>query len=225
VTRVLVLTAVDLEARGLARHLGLARVASSAWPLFAAGSVELAAVGVRAGELPARAAMFRAPDLVISAGACGALSPSLVEGELVVPEAVAGPDGARMATSTVAGLPRRGTLLSVEAVVESAAAKARLWMETGALAVDMESAAILAWARARGVAALAVRGVSDTAARGVPADLAAVVADDGRIRPMRAMAAALARPRAIADAMALRTGTEAALRTVAQALATVTRTV
>ena len=223
-TRVLVLTAVDLEARGLARHLGLDRVARSGWPHFASGSVELAAVGLRAGELQARAASFRLPDLVISAGACGALSPSLVEGELVVPEAVAGPDGARAATTMVAGLPRRGTLLSVDAVVESAAAKARLWMETGALAVDMESAPILAWARARGIAALAVRGVSDTAARGVPADLAAVVADDGRVRPMRAMAAVLGRPRAIADALALRTGTEAALRTVAQALATVTRT-
>ena len=70
-TRVLVLTAVDLEARGLARHLGLERVARSGWPHFASGWVELAAVGLRARELQARAATFRPPDLVISAGACG----------------------------------------------------------------------------------------------------------------------------------------------------------
>jgi adenosylhomocysteine nucleosidase len=223
VTRVLVLTAVDLEARGLARHLGLARVSGSAWPHFAGGSLELVAVGLRAAELPARETRWRTPDLVVSAGACGALAPTLKEGDLVVPETVVTPRGAATPTATVAGLARRGTLLTVDAVVTTAATKARLWLDTGALAVDMESAPIMAWARDRQVPALAVRGVSDTAARGVPADLAAVVADDGRVHPMRAMTAALARPRAIADAMALRSGTSLALKSVAQALAAIAR--
>jgi len=224
VTRVLVLTAVDLEARGLARHLGLDRVPGSDWPHFRSSSVEIAAVGLRAAQLASRSARWRAADLIVSAGACGALAPALAEGELIVPEAVVTAGGLRLATAAVTALARRGTLLTVDAVLESAAAKARLWMETGALAVDMESAIILSWAVARGVPALAVRAVSDTAARGVPADLAAVVAEDGRVRPMRAMTAALARPRAIADAMALRTGTQAALKTVSQALATLART-
>jgi adenosylhomocysteine nucleosidase len=224
VSRVLVLTAVDLEARGLARHLGLDRVPGSDWPHFRSGSVEIAAVGLRAAHLAARSARWRPADLVVSAGACGALAPALTEGELVVPEAVVTAGGPRLATATVTALARRGTLVTVDAVLESAAAKARLWLETGALAVDMESAAILSWAAALGVPALAIRAVSDTAARGVPPDLAAVVADDGRVRPMRAMTAALARPRAIADAMALRSGTQAALRSVSRALAILART-
>jgi adenosylhomocysteine nucleosidase len=223
VTRVLVLTAVDLEARGLARHLGLPRVLGSEWLCFGGGSLVLAAVGLRASQLSARVAARRMPDLVISAGACGALAPALEEGDLVVPEAVVAVGGERMSSAPVAGLVRRGTLLTVDAAVATAAAKARLWMETGALAVDMESAVIFAWARERGVPALAVRAVSDTATRGVPPDLAAVVAADGRVHPMRAMTAALARPRAIADAIALRTGTTAALKTVAQTLATIMR--
>jgi len=109
-------------------------------------------------------------------------------------------------------------------VLEDAAAKSRCWLQTGALAVDMESAAILDWAAAHALPGLVIRGVSDPAARGVPADLARVVQDDGRVRPMRAVTAMLARPRALADAVALRAGTTAALRTVAAALGTLART-
>ena len=155
-TRVLVLTALDLEARGLARHLGLAPVPGARLPHFAGGTLELAAVGLRAARLAA--------------------------------------DGA---------------LLTVGDVVESAAQKARLWMETGALAVDMESAPILAWARERGVPAAVVRAVSDDAERGIPAALAAAVGDDGRVRPLRAVSAALSRATAFGDLLELRAGTEA----------------
>jgi adenosylhomocysteine nucleosidase len=221
VTRLLVLTAVDLEARELARQLGLAPVAGSAWPHFAGGAIEVVAVGVRAPHLAARLAAA-APTLVVSAGACGALAPELAVGALVVPETVLAPDGRRQATAAAGGLRRHGTLATVERVLEDAAAKSRLWLETGALAVDMESAPILAWAAARGVPASVVRGVSDPADRGVPADLVRVVQDD-RVHPMRAVSAVLARPRALADAMALRSGTTAALKTVASALATLTR--
>ena len=72
----------------------------------------------------------------------------------------------------------RAPLVSVARVITSGADKARVWMETGAIACDMESATIAAWARARGLAAAVVRGVSDTADHGVPADLAAAVGED-----------------------------------------------
>ena len=68
------------------------------------------------------------------------------------------------------------------------------------------------------------RGVSDAAGRGVPADLARVVQDDGRVSPLRAVSAVLARPGALADAVALRAGTAAAIKTVAVALARLQRT-
>jgi adenosylhomocysteine nucleosidase len=223
VTRLLVLTAVDVEARGLARQLGLAP-AGGPFARFFGGAIEIVAVGLAAAHLAGRVAAPAASTLVVSAGACGALAPELAVGALVVPEVVLTPDGARHPVSAVAGLARRGALLSVERVVEDAAEKSRLWLSSGALAVDMESAPILAWAQARGLPAVVVRGVSDPAARGVPADLARVVHEDGRVRPLRAVSAVLARPRALADAMALRAGTAAALKTVAAALATLQRT-
>lgn len=222
--RVLVLTGVDIEARGLARHLELARVSSSDFPHFLSGALEIACVGLRAAYIE-RAARCSRPALVISAGACGALAPQLAEGDLVIPSAVIGPGGVRSATAVLPGCPASGILLSVAGVLDSPAVKARLWMESGAIAVDMESAAILAWAKTLGVRAAVVRAVSDTSERGVPPDLAAVVADDGRVRPMRAVSAALVRPRVVTDALALRSGTNAALKTIAQALGKIARTV
>jgi adenosylhomocysteine nucleosidase len=223
VTRLLVLTAVDLEARTLARHLGLAPAAGTG-PRFAGGVLEIVPVGVGARHLAARLSDARTPSLVISAGICGALAPELAIGALVVPEVVLAPDGRRHVTAAPRGVRRSGTLVTADRVLVDAAAKSRLWLETGALAVDLESAEILAWAAARGLPGLVVRGVSDPAGRGVPADLAGVVHADGRVRPMRAVTVMLARPRALADAVALRAGTAAALKTVAATLGTLSRT-
>ena len=222
-TRVLVLTALDLEARGLARQLGLTPVPGATSAHFSTGVLELAAVGLRGARLSERGAAWRTPDLVVSAGACGALAPALAVGALVVPTVVLGQDGARWPTAMLPRLASSGALLTVGDVIESAAQKSRLWMETGALAVDMESAAILAWARERGVPAAVVRGVSDDAEHGIPAALAAAVGEDGRVRPLRAVTAALARATALGDLLELRAGTEAALKSVAGALATLVR--
>lgn len=222
-SRILVLAALDLEARGLARHLGLDPISTSPWPHFAAGVLEVACVGLRASELPARAERLRPCDLVVSAGACGALAPELRVGDLVIPEVVLDGAGHRWPTASARRLARGGTLLSVADVVETPAQKSRLWLETGARAVDMESAPILAWAAARAVPGAVIRAVSDSAARGVPAAVAASVGTDGRVRPLRAVTAALTRAAAIGDLLELRAGTEAALKSVAGALAALAR--
>jgi hypothetical protein len=224
VSRLLVLTAVDFEARGLARHLGLLPAPGASWPHFTGGSMDIVAVGIGASQLPARVVRPAPTTVVVSAGVCGALAPELAPGALIVPDSVLGHDGQRRATAAIGGIRRQGTLLTEDHVLEDGAAKSRRWLETGALAVDMESAVILDWAGARGLPGLVVRGVSDPAARGVPADLARVVQDDGRVRPMRALTAMLARPRVIADAVTLRAGTALALKAVAAALGTLSRT-
>jgi adenosylhomocysteine nucleosidase len=223
VTSLLVLTALELEAHTLARALGLDAVTGTGVPHFRGGSVEVASVGVRASELLARAPCWRPPALVVSAGVCGALSPELREGELVVPEIVISSDGERWPVDRVAGLTAAGTLYCAPAVVESPSDKARLWLETGARAVDMESAPILAWARGQAVPALVVRAVSDTSTEVVPAEFAAAVGSDGTLSATRAVRAVLARPATLSRALALRRGTAAALATVARALASLSR--
>jgi adenosylhomocysteine nucleosidase len=223
VSRVLVLTAVDVEARGLARHLGLTRVVDTSWPHFRGGALEVVCAGPRAAHLESRVAGAGPVSLVISAGVCGALSPALAEGDLVAPEAVIDGAARRFPTAALPGLRRAGVLLTVNDVVTTVERKARLWVETGALACDMESARILDWAHGRGLDAAVVRAVSDPASRGVPADLAGVVEPDGRVRTVQAVRVVLTRPRAFADAMALRTGTTAALKAVAAVLGRIAR--
>jgi adenosylhomocysteine nucleosidase len=222
-THVLVLTAVDLEVRGLARHLGLTRVSGPPWAHYRGGVLEVVGIGLRGAHLAERLAHRPSPSLIVSAGACGALAPDLVPGGLVVPEVVIGPEGERHSTAATAGLAREGCLLSTGELVATPAAKARLWMQTGARAVDMESATIVQWARGRGVAVAVVRAVADTARDVLPADLAAVVEPGGRLRAGRALRAVLARPRAAADALALGRNTETALRAVAAALGRMAR--
>jgi nucleoside phosphorylase len=225
VSGLLVLTALAAEARALARHLGLSAVPRATFPHYRGGAVEIAVVGLRAAVLAERAVAFGPCSLVVSAGVCGALSPTLRWGDLVVPESVIDTRGVVWPTADVPGLPRRGTVLAVDEIAATPAAKARLWLDSGAAATDMESGVIMAWARRRGVDALVVRGVSDTANETVPPDLAAAVTADGRTRPMRAMQAALARPSALGDALALRRGVQAALAAVAPALGTAARRV
>lgn len=222
-TGIAVLTAVDLEARSLARQLGLAPVGDQPWPHYRAGALEIVAVGLSAAHLDTRLHAVMRPEVVVAAGVCGALAPTLRTGDLVVPEAVVTEDGARHATDALAGLERSGTLLSTRMVADTPAVKARLWMQTGALAVDMESAMIVAWARGRGLPAVVVRAVSDTAEQSIPADLAALVEAGGRVRTASALRAALRRPRAVTDALTLKRGVDEALRTVAAALAKIAR--
>lgn len=217
----LVLTAVDVEARTLARHLGVASVRRTARLQFRGPGIEIACVGIGVSQLEMRAGVWPAPELVIAAGACGALAPTLSAGDLVVPEAVIACDGTRQTLDALPGVAAAGTLLTVDRVIETADAKAPLWVETGALAVDMESAIIVRWARERGARVAVIRGVADSAQRGVPPDLAAVVSANGRVAKTRAARAVMARPAALADALALRRDTNAALRTVAAALARV----
>jgi adenosylhomocysteine nucleosidase len=223
VSRVLVVTAVDLEARGLARQLALTRVPDTDWPHYRGGALDVICAGTRASYLSSRAQRFESASLVISAGVCGALSPDLAEGDLIVPETVVS-GTRRHPTVLLPELRRAGTLVTVDEIVATPDQKARLWVETGALACDMESAAILEWAAAHGRRAAVVRGVSDRSSRGVPSDLAAVVEPDGRVRTTRAMRVVLARPRAIPEAMMLMSGTNAALKSVAAALAAIART-
>src|SRR5439155_13248281 len=74
-----------------------------------------------------------------------------------------------------------------------------------------------------GPRAALVRGVRGRAGGGVPADLAAVVEPDGRVRTARAVRVVLSRPRAIPEAMMLMSATNAALKSVAAALGRIAR--
>jgi len=237
VSGVLVLTALELEAATLAQllapphPLALRRLTASPFPTWAAGDWRLAPVGPRAAVLGARwDALIAGLDrpLVVSAGVCGALDPGLRRGDLVLPETVVGPLGDSRAVDPDAHRRWRqaldrpahiGALLTARQVAATPAAKAALRGRSGAVAVDMESALILAAAEAAGCPALVVRAVSDAAGESVPAGLDELLTPEGGVRRLRAVGRALTRPAQIPAALRLERATRGALRAVATALA------
>src|SRR5262245_53261560 len=96
VSGILILTAVELEARTLARHLELPALASAAGPVYGRDAVRITPVGLGAHLLDQRATPLRQRlerPLVVSAGACAGLDPMLRCGDVVVPGFVLGPAG------------------------------------------------------------------------------------------------------------------------------------
>jgi hypothetical protein len=235
VSGVLILTAVELEARALARDLELPVVPSLRFPAFGRDGILIAPVGLRAGLLDARWPQLAGGadrPLIVSAGICGGLDPRLRPGDLVVPESVLASSGELYnvtpsqhrralgaAARRVRGATRSGVLVTTRDVVGTPEAKAELHARTGALAADLESAVILARASATGCASLVVRGVSDSAAESLPPELLGLVTVEGRLRSARALALMAKRPAVLPRALALNHATRKALRAVASLLA------
>ncbi|HET8577093.1 MAG TPA: hypothetical protein VFO18_08350 [Methylomirabilota bacterium] len=232
---ILILTAVELEARTLARELEFPLLPSLPFPAFGRDGVLVAPVGLRASLLDARwSHLADGPErrLIISAGTCGGLDPRLRPGDLVIPESVLSPSGELYnvtpsqhrralgaAATRVRGATRSGLLITTRDVVGTPDAKAELHARTGALAADLESAVILARAAATGCISLVVRGVSDGAAESLPAELIGLVTPEGKLRSARALALMASRPTVLPRALALKHSTRKALRAVASLLA------
>lgn len=228
----LILAAIDLEAATLARHLSLRHLHSGAGRVFGDGHLRIGSVGIGAARLTERwARLLDGLDrpLVVSSGVCGGLEPALAIGDVVVPDRLITSSGERIelggdAAFGPAGLRARigghgGALVTASRLVDTPAAKARLHAETRAVAVDMESVAIVAAAHRASLPALVVRGVSDPAGESVPVDLLRTVTADGRVRPGAAILLVLTSPRTLPRALALGRATRRALLAVARALA------
>jgi adenosylhomocysteine nucleosidase len=230
VTALLILTAVEVEARALAARLDLPRLASFPFLAFGGGSIRLAPVGLAAARCGARwAALLDGLEhpLIISAGVCGALDPGLQPGDLVIPAYVVGPSGERhrvapthhRAAAHANPTAWLGDLVTVTGAVLTPEAKASLRASSGAVAVDMESSLIMSRAAQSDCPALVIRGVSDSAEVSLPAELVGLVTPEGRVRLSRAVALTVARPRVLPRAFMLRHRTQSALRAVARAVA------
>jgi adenosylhomocysteine nucleosidase len=105
--------------------------------------------------------MAEAPHLVVCAGFAGALDPRLRTGDLVIAENFSTPHLLPPPPATPCGHLFVGPLVTQSSPVETAAAKRELGRESGALAVDMETASVAEACRAADVPLLAVRVISD----------------------------------------------------------------
>jgi len=162
---------------------------------------------------------------LVSWGTAGGLAPQARPGDLVLPETVVSPTGdsypvdASWRERAVAALHGRfavlgGRIAGSPHLVESATDKASLHSATGAVAVDMESAAIAAAASAAGAPFLAVRAIADPASLSQPRYIHAITDEFGRVRAGRLLAAVAGDPRSLGALLALGLAFGAALKTL-----------
>ena len=115
-------------------------------------------------------------DAYVSVGLCGALADGLGIGAIVVADAV---NGVPVALPQADIATVRGPIASVDYVADTVEEKRRL-RSTGAIAVEMEAAAVCEKAREAGRPFFAVKAVCDTAGEGFTLDLNAARDRDGR---------------------------------------------
>ncbi len=134
---------------------------------------------------------------LISFGLAGGLDPALLPGMVLAPAAVLLDaerwDGDEALRRRLGGA-TPGALYGGGEVVASAAAKAALFARTGAVAVDLESAAVARAARRHGLPFAVLRAVCDGAGRDLPRAALVALNDAGRIGGLRVAWAAATRP-------------------------------
>ena len=222
--------ASELARTLLAGPIGIVAALNWEMDVFASGPsgrhgvlFETTGPGPAAAASGAERAIARGAACLISWGFAGALRRG-EPGEIVLADRVLDDSLRETATDTsltevlarafqpIATI-HRGTVASVSEPVTSVADKVALADASGAIAVDMESAAIAEGAFRSGVPLVVVRVIVDRADRAVPA--AAIAGMDGkRTRPGRVLAALIKSPRETGDLIALGLAARRARRTL-----------
>ncbi|MFM8414299.1 MAG: hypothetical protein ACKOCX_06200 [Planctomycetota bacterium] len=159
------------------------------------------------------------PRLLVAAGFAGGLDPALARGETIEPAAVRGETDAAAPLALDAPRPDGPTLVTVDRIVHTPAAKAALAAATGAAAVDMETLAIAEVAREAGLPCRAVRVISDAAGDELPPDVTRLVQPQSVFRRAGSLLGTLGRrPRAALDLWQLWERAVIDARTLAEAL-------
>ena len=208
---VVVFAALSWEARAALDALqGVEPLGRRRWRGFLGdgAAVRVLQIGVGLDRAERRAAEAAEAGLYLSAGCAGALDPALRAGDLVIGDRVLPLDPAGRATAEVRADPEAlaawssarglgvtvGPIASSPVLLHSPAAK-REAARLGALVVEMESAAVAAAARARGIRCAVVKVVLDESRDGVGFPGSEVVdPETGEIDVGRGVAALALRP-------------------------------
>jgi adenosylhomocysteine nucleosidase len=220
-------TALGIEGlRGFRARLGATEIIGIATGL-----------GIRRATDTARRALqaFASADLVIATGLVGALNEELQPGDLVLADrlildgeslglasttiSIPPADLARFKTALEAHRLRfaTGTILTAARILKDGTAKRDARAKTGALAVDMESAAIAVEANRCGLRFACVRAVLDTVDEEVVG--AELAGPDGEVRPLAAAGFVLRNPAAVVGLARMMRSLNRATAALAAALA------
>lgn len=185
-----VVIALPLECRSLgatrAKRLDTLQPHPNCWiTVSGAGPVNAAAAAEKLVERGARR--------LVSWGCAGALAEHLAPGDVIIAQSIRSADG-KIGNLAAAWRQRlllrlngqvpcdEGVLTESETVVASPDAKRNLRETSGAVAVDMESAAVLRIAERHQLPFLAVRAIADTAVMALPAIVLNALDEHGEVR-------------------------------------------
>jgi adenosylhomocysteine nucleosidase len=161
------------------------------------------------------------PKLIVACGFAGALSPTLKIGDVLLASEVVEPgeDDLHWRTAVPAELGDLpvGRLVTVAELAGRPAAKRTLARQTGAVLVDMESAAIAEACQARRVPCAVVRAISDAADTVLSPQLVALLSG-GRVSLWRVLRAVMRSPSLTIELWRLARDTRIAARRLAAAL-------
>ena len=127
---------------------------------------------------------------IVSFGVCGGLDPALLAGSVILPQTILGPDTISVDMiwrDKLANLLKDsfditgGALLAVENPVETVEEKSALYQQTGACAVDMESAQLARLAAQHNLPFIAVRVVHDPASQAIAPAFRDIVKSNGQL--------------------------------------------
>jgi adenosylhomocysteine nucleosidase len=159
---------------------------------------------------------------LISFGLAGGLDPAWRPGAIIVPEAVLS-RGVSWATdaslSRIVGGASPHRMVGDDTLVVDAARKQRLWRETGATALDLESGAVARIATQHGLPFAVLRVICDPAERDLPPAALAALDARGAIGISRVLASVLAHPAQIPALLAVARDAAIARRALAARIA------
>ena len=118
------------------------------------------------------------PELVITCGFAGGLNPDLKIGDVVYEAPEPSTFNPQLLTRLTAAGAKTAKFFCADRIATTVAEKKKLRAETGADVVEMESAAIHAVCRERGIPCVTVRVISDTAHEDLPLDFNALAKPD-----------------------------------------------
>jgi adenosylhomocysteine nucleosidase len=181
-------------------------------------------IGYEAARAAALALVDAGVSTLMTFGLAGGLDPALKAGSIVLPGELISPSGARYLTCrtwreriaaavSASRAVTEGNLLTSVVAIESVAAKASAYQSSGAVAVDMESAAVAEVAAARQLPFIAVRVIVDTAADALPRAVAAA-SRAGRVRMLRLITGLVLAPAQIQPLLRLSQRYRTALRSL-----------
>jgi adenosylhomocysteine nucleosidase len=164
------------------------------------------------------------PSLLIAAGFCGALKPTLKVGDVVVASEVIDQSGRSWPVTGKCNLldQQSGRLITVHHLVATTAEKQRLGESHQADAVDMESAAAAEVCEARGAPFLAVRAVSDAVDTELSPELVHLLSG-GRVSVWKAIRALVKKPSLLREFRRLARDTKVAAKNLAETVAKIVR--